>query len=157
MKLEPTPHRVPVGATPSRPYHGTQSGVSVSGVRDTRDTVGHGHPVVLVSSRDLVSAPPLLAARRLAEHARSHGWATRQTYARAEVPEVHYLNGNQGKAAHTVDSLAVRLRRPPHAGYAMWHREDGGPWRFRHAYVDLTRYGLRAGKAHAGIYERIAS
>jgi hypothetical protein len=114
---------------------------------------------VLRSSQDRGPVPTVRLAQRLAESAKACGWAARITYAIAEVPDRYFDNGNLAKAAHRIASVVVRLRRMESdsdiRGWATWLAEDAGGWRFDHAYIALTRYGLRAGKTHASIYERI--
>lgn len=122
-------------------YTGTRDTVTMSVSRTQSDTVGHGQPIVFVSSRDESPAPTVAGARKLAETARSAGWAEETTYAAAYVPAQHYLNGNPAKPAHWLESVVVRLRRGPTRGYAAWRREGGGSWRFAHAFIGVTRFG----------------
>ena len=108
-------------------------------------------PTVLVSSHDAAPVPRVAGAAKLAEAAQSHGWAVRLTYALAAVPERFHLNGNLAKAAHQLASVAVRLARGCVRGWAIWHREDEGGWRFVVAYMGTERYGLRS------IVDRVAT
>lgn len=95
-------------------------------------------PTVAVSSRDGHPVPHVAGAARLAKAAEAAGWAARQQYALAEVPET------SRKAAHLLHSVAVRLHRGAVRGWAVWHREgDDGSWRFAEAFLDWRRVGVR--------------
>jgi len=108
-------------------------------------------PTVLVSSRDGAAVPKVRNAALLARLAESHGWAVRQTYALAAVPEQHYKNGNLAHAEHRLHSVAVRLWRAPVSAYAVWYRVDGGKWRFASARRGMHLYGLREFSALLGV------
>lgn len=101
-------------------------------------------PTVLVSSRDDAPVPHVAGSARLAKVAGGHGWAARLTYALADVPARFHLNGTVAKAGHRLASVAVRLARGAVRGWAMWHREDTGGWRFAVAYIGTERLGLRS-------------
>lgn len=103
-------------------------------------------PIILVSSRDNAAVPYVPGPARLARAAEANGWAARQTYALAQVPERRFLNGNVARAAHTHESIAVRLRRAPtgESGWAVWVSEDGHKWTFDGAMIGRQRCLLRA-------------
>lgn len=94
-------------------------------------------PKVLVSSRDGHEVPSVTAAARLAKVAEAAGWSVRQTYALAEVP------ATSRKGEHLLHSVAVRLARDEVRGWAVWHREDEGAWRFACAQLDRRPLGAR--------------
>lgn len=123
--------------------------VAYSGPRATDDLTVAGHsgpqtatdaPKIIISSRDGHPVPAVRPAERLAERARAAGWRVRLTYACAEVPDHHYANGNLARAAHRLETVAVRF---PGRGRAVWESTNAGPWRFRHAWLGLDELGLR--------------
>jgi len=75
--------------------------------------------------------------------ARAGGWRARLTYALAEVPARYHGNGNLARAAYRCETVAVRLFRPGQRARAVWESDDGGPWRFTHAWLGLDQLGLR--------------
>lgn len=93
-------------------------------------------PTVLVSSRDGHEVPKVAAAVRLAKVAEAAGWTVRQTYALARVP------ATSRKDEHLLHSVAVRLARGGVRGWAVWHREGDGAWRF--ACAQMARQSLGA-------------
>jgi hypothetical protein len=80
-------------------------------------------------------------AQELAETAQAHGWTVKITYALAWVPARYHRSGVMAKDGHRLASVAVRLRRGPDTGWALWRSEHDGPWKFDHAFVGLVRHG----------------
>ena len=101
-------------------------------------------PKVIVSSRDDAPVPVVAGAVRLEKAAAAAGWTARQTFALAELPEVHTAAGELRHGLRRVATVAVRLARDGVCGYAIWSSVDDGPWRFMAGLLGLRLLGLRA-------------
>lgn len=106
-------------------------------------------PTVLVSSRDGVTPPAARGVGQLVAAAEAAGWTARVTYALAEIPDHHYLNGKLKKAAHRLASVVVRLHRGGARVWAAWHNAAETGWRFVCAFAGTERLTLRRGKRKA--------
>jgi hypothetical protein len=107
-------------------------------------TADEGAIKVVVSSRDGAPVPVVAGAVRLEKAATAAGWAARQTFALAELPQTHTAAGELRHAARRLASVAVRFVRGQVAGWAIWHSVDDGPWRFVGARIGFAALGLRA-------------
>jgi hypothetical protein len=111
-------------------------------------------PTIEVSSRDAWAMPAELRGpwgKLVQACGVGGGWRTATTYARARVGAHTFLNGNPGRVAHVVETVAVRFQRrgqdgAVQAGYAIWCNASDrkGGYLFDVAVIGPERFGWRA-------------
>lgn len=93
---------------------------------------------ILVSSRDGAAVPTVdMAQRFVAKLNARAGMHVRMQYAKASVPKWRNVK------AHMLETVAVVFRDRDWEvyGWAVWHRRDGGAWRFDSAQYAETEGG----------------
>jgi hypothetical protein len=91
-------------------------------------------PRVIVPARVPVGEQLPSQCASFAELARGYGWAIKVRYAMA-------VDGEK-----MIETCVCRFQRDGRAGWAAWHRDNGGSWLFESAWVGTQRYGWQRGK-----------